>query len=140
MKKLLSIFIVPLFCFGAEVQKDDVIESLVTVGSGLNTIITLTVADDEVMDIDVKCTAHADDGSEGGSFRHVATYRKDGAAANVQVGFTDVVANQDCGTGTNTCEVKSFVSGTADIIVQVDGSSGSNINWDCMVTISRRAA
>ena len=115
-----------------------VTDTATTTDNSVTTISTVTVVDDELIDVDARCTAFETDGSSGGSLRSVGTFRKDGAAGIVQVDSTTaLVVNQDCGGGANACGVTMTTSGSADAIVQVSGANASTIDWDCVSTIER---
>ena len=109
-----------------------------TTTSGDSSFRVLTVADDQLMNVTISCGAMENDGASGGALRFVGTYRKDGAAALVEVGTTSVVQNDDCGGGANSCSINTSVASATGVDLNVNGSAGATHNWTCNTQVRRR--
>lgn len=115
-------------------------DSLQTVGSGANTIRTLTAStdfnDDDTLSVLMDCTAMSSDGSEGAYIREYYTFRKDGAATTVQIGTTTVAARN---VDDNQWNINAALSGS-DILLQVEGNTGDTVEWSCNIRTTVRGA
>lgn len=120
------------------ISSEQFLDGPITTGSGDQTYRTITIADDQLARMTVTCDAFGDDGSEGGSIKRTDTFRRDGAATTLLAGSTVVYSNQDCGSGANACSITMTISGTDDVLLQVNGSAGpTTIDWLCTSVINR---
>lgn len=110
-------------------------DTIQTVGAGFNTIRTLTAGvdfvDDDTVGVSMDCVAMQSDGTAGMGMHERQVFRKDGAAATVQVGGGTTVYKH---ANDNTWSIAATLSGS-DILLQVRGNTGDTVMWKCRDTI-----
>lgn len=93
----------------------------------------LTIPDDTAWFVDAHIAALRNDGTQGAGYRRSASFRKDGAAAAVQIGTTNATAtHEDVGPWNATLDINSN-----NIRVRVTGAAGVTIRWVARLTVTQ---
>ena len=95
-----------------------------TTDATVTTMETITPVADSVTIVEARVVGTVDEGDSAG-YRLIGTFKKNTAGTVTQVGFTDIVSNNE----DNTAWVVEMVAAAATIVLRVTGAAATVIDW-----------